>query len=264
MRRSVRDWRNFLTIGKTLRAAVLALLAGPACAAGPAVECVEEITGANYALPTARYPHGALGDDEEWGAMVVQVRLKLPCRAGFSGYQATLPQELVFEDVSPRLWDMTGDGKPEVVVVESHAEKGARLAVWGIGETGLERLAGTPFIGTRNRWLAPVGAADLDGDGAVEVAYVDRPHLARVLRVWRWVEGELVEIASLSGVTNHRFGEPAISGGLRRCRGGPELVLADAAWRRMVGVRLENGALLARDLGPIEGPESFAIERTCR
>ncbi|WP_074257570.1 FG-GAP repeat domain-containing protein [Vannielia litorea] len=242
----------------------LAALAGPAAAAGPGVICVEAITGADYALPTTRYPHGALGDDEEWGALVVGVALKMPCRAGASNYQATLPEELVFEDVSPRLWDMTGDGKPEVVVVESHADKGARLAVWGIGETGLERLAATEFIGTRNRWLAPVGAADLDGDGAVELAFVDRPHLARVLRVFRWVDGQLVEIASLSGVTNHRFGASVIEGGLRDCDGGPELVVADADWRRLVGVRLVEGVLDTRDLGGIAGPESFEAARACR
>jgi hypothetical protein len=46
-------------------------------------------------------------------------------------------------------------------------------------------LASTPWIGQRFRWLAPVAAADLDGDGAMELAYVDRPHLARTLRVWR-------------------------------------------------------------------------------
>ncbi|MCO6382768.1 VCBS repeat-containing protein [Oceanicola sp. 502str15] len=247
-----------------LRAVALWLVAAPAFAAGPGPICVDQISGANYALPTTRYPHGALGDDEEWGALVVGVQLKMPCRAGSSNYQATLPQELVFEDLSPRLWDITGDGKPEVVVVESHAAQGARLAVWGIGETGLERLGATPFIGTRNRWLAPVGAGDLDGDGAVEIAYVDRPHLARVLRVWRWDGGQLVEVAELSGVTNHRFGEPVIHGGLRDCRGGPELVVADPGWQRLVGVRLVEGTLVARDLGAIEGPESFAEARTCR
>ncbi len=258
------DWRNFLTIGKTLRAVGFALAAMPASAADPWVQCVAQISGATYAAPTSRYPHGALGDDEEWGALVVGVTLGMPCRAGRSNFQINLPQELVFEDVSPRLWDMNGDGLPEVVVVESHAQKGARLAVWGIGEAGVERLATTDFIGTRNRWLAPVAAADLDGDGAIEVAFVDRPHLARVLRVFRWVEGQLVEIASLSGVTNHRFGDPVIHGGLRTCRGGPELVVADPGWQEMIGVRLVGGKLVARELGPIEGPESFGIERTCR
>ncbi|MBS8229272.1 hypothetical protein DYI42_23880, partial [Vannielia litorea] len=133
MRRSGRDWRKFLTIGKTLRALLLVALGGPVMAADPAVECVAQISGATYAAPTTRYPHGALGDDEEWGAMVVGVTLGPPCRAGRSNFQVNLPEELVFEDVSPRLWDMTGEGEPEIVVVESHRDKGARLAVWGLG-----------------------------------------------------------------------------------------------------------------------------------
>ena len=58
-----------------------------------------------------------------------------------------------------------------MIVVESHAAR-ARLAVWGAGG----RLAAIPFIGTRFRWLAPLGAADLDGDGRVEIAYAETPH----------------------------------------------------------------------------------------
>jgi hypothetical protein len=77
-------------------------------------------------------------------------------------------------------------------------------------------------IGQRNRWLAPIGAADLDGDGRVEIAYVDRPHLARTLRVWRSRPGgTLTEIATATGLTNHRIGEAFITGGIRDARRGP-------------------------------------------
>ena len=79
----------------------------------------------------------------------------------------------------------------------------------------LRLVAATPNIGQRNRWLAPVAAADLDGDGATEIAYVDRPHLARRLRIWRFEGGSLTEIAALPGLTNHRIGEAFITGGLR-------------------------------------------------
>ena len=37
--------------------------------------------------------------------------------------------------------------------------------------------------------LAPLGAADLDGDGKIELAYIDRPHLAKILRIWRFDDG---------------------------------------------------------------------------
>jgi len=63
-----------------------------------------------------------------------------------------------------------------------------------------------------------VGAADLDGDGFVEVAFIDRPHLAKVLRVWRYVDGDFAEVAVMDGVTNHRIGEPDIAGGITGLR----------------------------------------------
>ncbi|MHA6346291.1 FG-GAP repeat domain-containing protein [Roseivivax sp. CAU 1761] len=160
--------------------------------------------------------------------------------------RARLPRAMVFEDLAPRLWDVDGDGAPEVVVVETALDRGARLAIWGPGG----RRAATAFIGRPNRWLAPAGAADLDGDGRVEIAYVDRPHLARILRLVRLEGDRLVEIASRAGLTNHRIGEDAIAGGLRRCGGRPDLVLADAGWRRLMRVGFDGTALTARDGGP--------------
>ena len=44
--------------------------------------------------------------------------------------------------------------------------QGARLAIYD--ETGL--VSATPYIGRSNRWLAPLGAGDLDGDGNIELA----------------------------------------------------------------------------------------------
>jgi hypothetical protein len=225
-------------------------------AAQQAPRCAAPITAASYAAPTRRYPHGVLGDDEEWGA------LRVTC--GAVRLTATLPQELVFEDVAPRLADVDGDGAAEVVTVESHADLGARLAVWGLEDGRLARRAATPHIGQRNRWLAPLGAADLDGDGRVEIAYVDRPHLARILRVWRYDAGRLEQIAALPGVTNHRIGEPYISGGIRDCGDGVEIIAADAGWRHLLAIQLHAGELAAREIAPVTGRQSFADALACR
>jgi len=169
----------------------------------------------------------------------------------------------VFEDVAPRVVDADGDGVPDIVVVEADLSAGAQLAVYGLRRGALAKVAATPHIGTRFRWLAPVAVADLDGDGVVDLAYVDRPHLAKTLRVWSWAAGGLTEVASLGGVTNHRIGEPFISGGLRDCGAGPEMVLASADWRALMAVRLTGGALVADRIGPLDGPADFDAALAC-
>jgi hypothetical protein len=201
-----------------------------------------------YDGPTTRYPHGVLGDTVEGTELHVMTSAS-PC----SIMSVTLPETLVFEDTMPRLADLDGDGQPEIIVVQSHRDLGAQLAVYAPAADGasLDLIAATPFIGRRNRWLAPIGAGDLDGDGRVEIAYIDRPHLARTLRVWRYEGGQLTEIASADGLTNHRIGDPTIPGGLRDCGDGPEMITADAGWSRVIATRLgPDGRLTSRDLGP--------------
>lgn len=218
------------------------------------------VLSATYSEPTTRYAHGVLGDAIEYGALRLVVNTcaeaAQPCRKTVT-YR--LPEDRVFEDIAPRLADLNGDGWNEVVVVETQARTGGSLAIYG----AQGKLAATPHIGTSNRWLAPVGAADLDGDGRVEIAYVDRPHLAKTLRVWRWQSGGLRHVADLSGVTNHRIGEDFISGGIRTCGAAPEMVVADAGWQRLIAVTLSGGALSARDIGPHNGRSSFRGALRC-
>lgn len=212
----------------------------------------QQIAAARYGAPTARYDHGILGDAVEWGALVLTLsdgrRLRL-----------RLPETRVFEDIAPRLADLDGDGAAEVITVETSLARGARLAVYGAG--GL--VAATPYIGRTHRWLAPLGAADLDGDGAVEIAYIDRPHLARTLRIWRFEDGALHFVTERAGLTNHRIGWDFIPGGLRECGQGPELVLASGDWHDVMAVSLENGAIRTRRLGPYTGPGSLDAALIC-
>ncbi|MEM5542183.1 VCBS repeat-containing protein [Sulfitobacter sp. AS92] len=229
---------------RVIGAALLALIATSAAA--------ETITAARYISPTGRYAHGILGDALEWGGLQLSL-------ADGSARRFDLPRDHVFEDIAPRLVDVTGDGAPEVLVIETDVDRGAALAIYG--PEG--KITETPHIGQSNRWLAPLGAADLDGDGAIEIAYVDRPHLVRVLRVWRFAIGSLSEVAQMEGLTNHRIGEQYISGGIRDCGGVPEMVLADADWQRVVAVTLKGGQLAQRDIGPFAGAESFAAALAC-
>lgn len=227
-----------------LASPVLALLASPGNAQDP-------VLGASFAEPTSRYDHGILGDAVEYGL------LRIETAAG--QFEFRQPDSHVFEDFAPRLWDIDGDGDPEVVVVDTDLTKGARLAIYD--QTGL--LAATPYIGQPHRWLAPIGAADLDGDGRIEIALIDRPHLARVLRLMRLDHGALVEVASIEGLTNHRIGDTYVSGGLRDCGAGAEVIVANADWTLVMAVRFSPQGLSARAIGPFAGPADMRDALEC-
>ncbi|MCI2400489.1 VCBS repeat-containing protein [Aliiroseovarius subalbicans] len=240
---------------RRLAAFLTAIWAGAAWATPPDI-----ITEAQYAEPTTRYAHGVLGDDVEWGALVLTVDRCLDCATKMiDRVVIRLPETRVFEDLAPRLF-VDDDGATQVAVVESDRDRGARLAIYD--ETGL--VTATPFIGQANRWLAPVGIADLDGDGFVEIAYVDRPHLAKVLRVWRLAGRELREVASAPGISNHRIGEDFISGGMRDCGAGPEMIVASGDWREVMAVGFDGKALSSNRVGPFEGRDSFAAALACK
>jgi len=216
----------------------------------------EVVLSARFAEPTTRYTHGVLGDNIEYGELRIRVenksspeetfKLDLVYKPSIYTVSIRLPWDRVFEDIAPRLTDIDQDGSPEVIVVETQENTGAQLAIYNARG---HKIAATPHIGTRFRWLAPIGAADLDGDGHVEIAYIDRPHLAKTLRIWRYADGDLQEVTSLTGLTNHRIGEDFITGGLRNCDAGPELVVVDSDWRNIIGVRFDKG-WVQRTLAP--------------
>lgn len=211
------------------------------------------VLSARYEAPTKRYAHGILGDAVEWGALAM---------TGEDGrsYLLTLPEARVFEDTEPRLVDVDGDGDAEVVVVETDLSLGARLAVYDTD--GL--VAAGEFIGRPNRWLAPVGVADIDGDGRIEFAYVDRPHLAKRILLLRREGKRLVHFGTFEGVTNHRIGESDIAGGIRDCGDGPEMVVATDDWGQVVSVTFDGARFEMKRLAPHRGRETFAAAMNCR
>ncbi|MEB8387265.1 VCBS repeat-containing protein [Rhodobacteraceae bacterium KMM 6894] len=245
------------------RRTLAALIAGLAFMALPALAETSvgdaEVVRAEYGDPTTRYAHGVLGDAVEWGSLILRVNTCIGC-AGLrlEARRITLPDSRVFEDTAPRVVDL-GDGLRAAMVVESDVDRGARLALYGA--RGL--ITATPFIGQTHRWLAPIGAGDLDGDGAVELAYIDRPHLTKRLRVWRFADGALHPVADLDGLTNHRIGWDFITGGLRDCGQGPEIIVVNADWTQVMAARLHNGTLRARVIAPYRNSDSVKRALIC-
>jgi len=153
--------------------------------------------------PTRRYDHGVLGDAIE--AETVSVHR---IDSGWSHYSRG--DDAVFEDLAPRLSDLDGDGRDEVVVVKAAAGLGASLAVLGLEGDRLRLLAESDPIGRSYRWLNPVGAGDFDGDGRVELAVVRTPHIGGILMIYRPDGPRLVLDGRLPGFSNHRMGSTVL------------------------------------------------------
>ena len=235
-----------------------------ACAAAIALSVpgalrADELVYARLTDPTTRYEHGVFGHQTSFGTLELTVNTCMNC-AGFifRDLLFTLPAGRVFEDNEARVGDLDGDRAPEVMVVETDIALGAALAVYDLNG----KRAATAFIGQPRRWLAPAGTGDFDGDGRIEIAYVDRPHLAKELVFLRYEAGALSEIVRAPDLTNHRFGEAEIWGGTRSCGGRDALILASADWTRTLQVTLEGGELQIVDLGPMSD-QAEAMAMAC-
>jgi hypothetical protein len=158
-----------------------------------------DIASAWYAGPTTRYRHGVLGDAVEASALIVQTP---------AGKELTLslPETEVFEDRYPRLEDLDGDGRIEVVTIRSATNLGASVTVYSIDDNALVERASTQFIGRANRWLNIAGIASFRGKRGKEIAYVETPHIGGTLFIYEYAEGALVPIGTLAGFSNHKIG----------------------------------------------------------
>ncbi len=157
------------------------------------------IAAAWLGQPVRRYGHGVLGDRIEAGTLYARLS-----NGRVIGHR--LDSRSVFEDLTVRLADLNGNGQDELVVVQSHLEKGSALAVLGLRAGRLQAIARTPWIGTANRWPNPAGIADYDGDGRLEVALVRTPHIGGTLQFWQLADGKLLAKGELHGFSNHRIG----------------------------------------------------------
>lgn len=215
----------------------------------------ENITKARYDTPVDRYGHYAPGRPHEYA------NLAATTDAG-RGLVLQLPEEEVFEDTEPRLVRLGSRGAQEVLVlvVISARKSGSRLALIGLGDDGLKIVAQSAAIGAPMRWMNPVGVADLDGDGSAEIAAVVTPHIGGTLKVYRRAGGDLVEIASLAGFSNHVYGSPELSLSAPVVIAGRTLLLVPDTTRRHFRIlTLKDGSLVETGRCSLRAPATGPV-----
>jgi hypothetical protein len=191
--------------------------------------------------PTRRYDHGVLGDAIEADSVSAEL-------AGGTIVTFAAGADAVFEDRIPRLVDIDGNGRTEIMLVRSHLNFGAALVLVGPIGGKLALLAEAAPIGTAHRWLNPVGVADFDGDCVNEAAVVITPHIGGALQLYEWRGDRLVPDhaagAEVGGFSNHPIGsrELGLSALADLDRDGTIDIMVPAAGRRaLVGVSFAGG-----------------------
>jgi hypothetical protein len=206
-----------------------------------------DIRRAWYARPTTRYGHGVLGDKTEGGSLVVE-------DVAGKRYEYILSETHVFEDITPSIADLDGNGRNEIVAIRSSLSKGAAVAILGLRDGRLELLDATREIGRPNRWLNIAGIADYTGAGVPVVAWVETPHIGGILKMAAFENGKLnVFSNTYSGFSNHFIGsrEQGLSAtGDFTGDGVPDLALPNANRRTLV-IAARTGFAKVPVLAPI-------------
>ena len=152
-----------------------------------------------YTRPTLRYDHGILGDNIEAGALIA-------IDSKGKRHEVVLPETEVFEDITPRLVDLDGDGTTEIITIQSSISKGASLSIYQITTRGLVRVAYSPYIGLSHRWLNIAGIDHYSGNKSKEIAIVVTPHIGGRLDLYAFSRGKLYKLMSEQGFSNHFIG----------------------------------------------------------
>ena len=213
----------------------------------------ESIHTAAYQNPIERYGHFALGHPHEYAALVVQTD---------TGQSHTweLAEDEVFEDLRPRLHRFSTGGPVELLTIVSSRSVGSRLVVFGFTNGRLSMLSQSKPVGVPMRWLNPVGVADLDGDGALEVAAVVTPHIGGMLRVYQKRGKDLVAFAELPGFSNHLYGSPELAMSAALNWGGTmRLLVPDIERTTLRIIALRGGALTEQGRCALRAPITGAM-----
>lgn len=214
----------------------------------------ESIAGAKYETPTHRYGHFALGLPHEYARLAVTTD---------TGRRLVyeLPDDEVFEDLTPRLVKLANDEPVELLTIVSQRQTGARLMLIRLNGDHLAPSAASSAIGAPMRWLNPIGVVDLDGDGRAEVASVTTPHIGGTLRVYQKRGAKLVEVAALDGFSNHVYGEPELGlSAHQTVAGRVRLLVPDSSRRQLRVIEFTSGQLTEVGRCALPAPVTGAIK----
>lgn len=202
------------------------------------------IASAWYTEPTDRYPRGTLGDKVTAGALVVQ---------DVYGHRASvkLPADQVFEDLTPRIADLDGDGRNEVLAIRTSLRAGAALVAYDLAGSSLIEIDSTPPVGP-NRWINVAGIGDFTGDRSLDVAAVRTPDRGGALEIVTLDRRHFRTVDSETGFSNHVSGssEQGMSAVARiNSDGIADLAVPDAARRVLRLMTVAGGSL--REIGRV-------------
>ena len=152
-----------------------------------------------YSDATDKYSHNILDNiKDSMRLMVIQ---------NGEAVTYTLGAHLVYEDITPRLVDIDGDGVVEIITITTDTSKGAGISIYKWQDKQVTLHSTLRPIGTSYRWLNIAVIDDLDGDGVVEIAWVQTPHIGGILKIAKIQKGLLRVLDEDFYYSNHAIGQ---------------------------------------------------------
>ncbi|MDZ7601025.1 MAG: hypothetical protein U1A06_06595, partial [Hoeflea sp.] len=117
-----------------------------------------------------------------------------------------LPESQVFEDITPRIADLDGNGSNEIIAIRASREGGAAVALYGLVEGSLREVGAGSENGRPNRWLNIAGLIPRP-DGGLTLYGVRTPHIGGRLFSLDYGAGAVSERNEIElDLTNHVIG----------------------------------------------------------
>ncbi len=191
----------------------------------------------SYDDATDRYPHGAIGDKNEWGGISA---VPVGYDNDWDGH-LLLDDDEVFEGLFPIIADIDEDGVEEIIGTVSTASRGARLIVIEVESTGMRIAAESKPIGSGFRWTHQIAVAPFGPNGEIELVSIRTPHIGGVAEYFRLTDGKLERVASIAkGYSSHINGsrnlDMAVAGDFDG-DGNVELIVPSRGRRSLVALR---------------------------